>query len=168
VVAARATRTGWGLRLELATARVNGARDLYVALRAGAEAVGLASTAGRSVARLHQAGLRHRDLTVENLLVGSDPDAPLTVIDLDRCSLKGAPLSRSERVAALARLARSAVKRGLMRPDGPLDADTCAGFLAAYTAARGQPEPNLGRAVASRVRRHRSLWGRARSMPGAG
>ena len=172
VVVARATRVGWaGYRLELATAKVRDARDLYVALLAGVAVPPLVTAAGRSVAALHEAGLNHRDLTVENLLIGPDPGSALTVIDLDRCTL-GPPLGRAARVASLARLARSAVKRGLAADHGgPLDAEACALFLAAYEEARGQLEPDLGPAVTRRVRRHlsfRSLRGRSGSIPSSG
>jgi len=141
VVAARITRGVAGLvKLEIATARVEGARDLLNVLQGllrgefeekqpvgNQEDVGhvpswdqLAVDSGQTLRMLHDAGLHHRDLQVKNLLVpsvcvGEVPaaDRALVVLDLDRCSV-GEPPSHVERVRSLARFARSLVKSGLL------------------------------------------------------
>jgi hypothetical protein len=122
VIAARATRVLpllW--KLEVATARLPAEGDLLDVLRARGSVPGLALAAGRTLRHAHDAGLRHRDLQVKNLLVpagfpgaggASDPVA-LVVLDLDRCDV-GAPLVEEERIAALARFARSLVKQKVL------------------------------------------------------
>jgi 3-deoxy-D-manno-octulosonic acid kinase len=116
VVAARATRGPFGLHaLELATARVPSRGDLLDVLRSRSLPLPqVAAAAGGTLRRLHDAGLRHRDLNARNLLVPAGSAAGgLVVLDLDRCRV-GEPLGRHERVAALARLARSLVKNGVL------------------------------------------------------
>jgi len=172
VVATRATRV-WGalFRLEIATARVVGAEDLLDALRGARDAparlVTLASAAGRTLRRLHELGLHHRDLQVKNLLVPADlaADGLLVVIDLDRCEL-GAPPTRQERVLSLARFARSLVKHALLprwgEPAPPATWHACRAFLAAYGAGDHHRRAPLLAAVARRLRRslraHQALW----------
>jgi hypothetical protein len=90
-----------------------------------------ACAAGSAVRAFHDAGARHSDLHVGNLLFrdcGTRVEA--LVVDLDRTRL-GAPPRPAERMAELMRLHRSLVKRGLL---GEVGARGCAGFLAAYTA----------------------------------
>ena len=141
VVAARVTRGPAGLvKLEIATARVEGARDLLDVLRSllrgkleGQQSIHnqgdaghvstwdqLAVEAGRTLRMLHDAGLHHRDLQVKNLLVPKDladavpaADRTLVVLDLDRCTVSEPP-TRAERVQSLTRFARSLVKSGLL------------------------------------------------------
>lgn len=178
VVVARARRSAPGLwRLELATAFVPDAHDLLAALRAagcdGSARTALARAVGRTLRRLHDEGLRHRDLQVKNLLVppGLGSDGLLVVIDLDRCRL-GMPLRPGERLASLARFTRSLVRRGLLPgagtggrpgagPDGSEAAEVARGemaslvgvraFLAAYGRVEGLGRAALARAVARRV-----------------
>ncbi|MFT7463942.1 MAG: hypothetical protein ACI9EF_002290 [Pseudohongiellaceae bacterium] len=119
VVVARSARATAGLyRCEIATARLPGTVDLLDALvsRPVAEWTELAGAVGRTLGRLHEVGLVHRDMQVKNLLVGAGferQDSLLPVIDLDGCEMVG-QLGRRERLAALARFARSLVKRGLL------------------------------------------------------
>ncbi len=172
VVAVRCTRAGpGGWRLELATARVPGGRDLLeVATEARAAGSGLdrlARAAGLTVRRLHDAGLRHRDLQLKNLLVapgGPADGKDLVVLDLDRCTLAG-PLAQAERVASLARLGRSALKHGL----GPAGtADDSSGvwwtrhFFTAYGTSGGRSAAAWLRVVRRRLRQrvaaHRLFW----------
>jgi hypothetical protein len=90
-----------------------------------------ASAAGSAVRAFHDAGARHSDLHVGNLLFrdrGARVEA--LVVDLDKTRL-GAPLRPGERMTELMRLHRSLAKRGLLAEVG---ARGCAGFFAAYTA----------------------------------
>ena len=173
VVAARATATGFGLhRLEIATARVQGGVDLLAALVAGQDRAALAAQAGRTLRGLHDAGLRHRDLQVKNLLV--PPEGPAAerafVLDLDRCRL-GVPLDGDARTASLARFARSLVKHGLLsvgsaqQPAANPSRGALRAFLAGYGSLPGLGRSELCRQVALRLRRqvrwHRWFWGQA-------
>jgi len=161
VIAARATRvipTLW--KLEVATARLRAEGDLLDVLRARGSVPGLALSAGRTLKRAHDAGLRHRDLQVKNLLVpagfpgagGAGEPAALVVLDLDRCDV-GAPLGEEERIAALARFARSLVKQKVL----PAARDARA-FARGYGAT-----PDFLKRLAARAERqvgwHRLAWG---------
>ncbi|HEX5012450.1 MAG TPA: lipopolysaccharide kinase InaA family protein [Planctomycetota bacterium] len=122
VIAARATRVMpllW--RLEVATARLPAEGDLLEVLRARGSVPGLPLAVGRTLRSAHDAGLRHRDLQVKNLLVpagfpgmgGASEPVALVLLDLDRCEV-AAPLSEEERLAALARFARSLAKQNVL------------------------------------------------------
>lgn len=88
-----------------------------------------AEAAGRAVRRLHDAGGEHADLHLGNLLLRSGPDTcECLVIDLDRAD-RASEVSPARRMAELARLYRSLVKRGLVSRLG--DAGR-AHFFAAY------------------------------------
>lgn len=165
VVAARATRTGalWGL--DVATARVPAEGDLLESLQARGPQPALVLAAGRTLRRAHDAGLRHRDLQVKNLLVpagfpgpgGPSDPADLVLLDLDRCAV-GGPLDDLERVASLARFARSLAKHGLLERPGA----AARLFVRAYGPWPGWPARRLLREVGRRVIRavatHRWLW----------
>lgn len=165
VVAARATRAGPLWTIELATQRLPAEGDLLDCLRAHGPAASLARAAGRTLRRAHDAGLHHRDLQVKNLLVPAGfpgpggPDRPhdLVLLDLDRCRV-GQPLNVAERLASLARFARSLVKHGFLRPPGA----EIRLFLRAYGGLPGHPPARLLELVGGRVRRevarHRWLW----------
>jgi 3-deoxy-D-manno-octulosonic acid kinase len=87
--------------------------------------------AARAIRRFHDAGGRHADLNVANLLLaprGDEFDA--LVIDLDRARIT-APVPPSCRMRELARLYRSLVKRGAHAGLGASERDA---FLAAYCA----------------------------------
>jgi 3-deoxy-D-manno-octulosonic acid kinase len=89
-----------------------------------------AAAAGRALRRFHEAGGRHADLHVGNLLLREGTGEPeVLVIDLDRARLGAAP-DAGARMAELMRLYRSLVKRGLT---GAMGARGCARFLASYT-----------------------------------
>src|SRR5262245_21014025 len=160
VIAARATRVLLLWKLEVATARLPAEGDLLDVLRARGSVPGLALAAGRTLRRAHDAGLRHRDLQVKNLLVpagfpgagGAGDPVALVLLDLDRCDV-GAPLSEEERLAALARFARSLAKRKVM----PAARDV-------RTFARGYgANADFLRRLAERAERqvgwHRLAWG---------
>jgi tRNA A-37 threonylcarbamoyl transferase component Bud32 len=159
VVAARASLAGGLWVLELATARLPAQGDLLELLRSGRASPGLATAIGRTLRAAPEAGLRHRDLQVKNLLVLDAPAPAVAILDLDRCSV-GAPLGTEERVAALARLGRSLVKQDVLPAAGALRR-----FFRAY-AEGGEPRAvellrRVQRSTARAVKRHRPLWPRA-------
>lgn len=165
VVVARAVGQGCGLhRLELATERMAGAVDLLDAWLHQGEARALAALAGRTLRRLHDVGLRHRDLQVKNLLVPREgATAPLaTVIDLDRSRLAG-PLDHGERERSVARFARSMVKRGLLpgfrdaAPESLGWTSTARGFMEGYGTPPGSGRRAFLRRVARRLARDVAL-----------
>jgi 3-deoxy-D-manno-octulosonic acid kinase len=88
-----------------------------------------AEAAGRAVRRFHDAGGRHADLHIKNLLLCEDGrGARALVIDLDRARATAPPDPR-RRMRELMRLYRSLIKRGLLAQVGPRG---CARFFAAY------------------------------------
>jgi len=158
VVVVRSTAGPGGLhRLELATARVEGAVDLLEALRSQADPRPLAALAGRTLRKLHDAGLRHRDLQVKNLLVRGD-GAPVElawVIDLDRCRL-GQALGQEPRLASLTRFTRSLVKRGVLPAtagQGAVPWSACRAFLQEYGGLDGLSAAALSRRLRGRLAR---------------
>lgn len=118
----------------LATVFEAGTRDGLAYLEAPAperERIAVARAAGRAVRAFHDAGGRHGDLHVKNLLVrdpGGDPT--ITVIDLDGARVTPG-LTPSERMAQVMRLFRSLVKRDLL---GALGRRGVAAFFGAYCA----------------------------------
>jgi hypothetical protein len=178
VVVARATRVLPGLnRCEIATARLPGAVDLFAALLDSTRQgwVELASAAGRTLARLHDVGLAHRDLQVKNLLVpaGSRDELDLlAVIDLDG-SVLGAALGREARLQALTRFARSLVKRRLLPRRGAdvaLPSDAIRAFLAGYGFGAGLGRAALSKVLSRRLARqiavHGLFWPRTHPQDG--
>lgn len=174
VAVARTTRLlGGFFRSEIATVRLAGAVDLLAALenRPAHEWCPLAGALGRTLARLHEVGLVHRDMQVKNLLVPATLNNCdlLAVIDLDGCQLT-ARLNAEARLKALTRFARSLVKRGLLpgRGDGagPLPRAALREFLHAYSAGqeprheggRGSLLRQLARRLARQVAFHRLFW----------
>jgi ribosomal 50S subunit-associated protein YjgA (DUF615 family) len=90
-----------------------------------------ARAAGSAVRRLHDAGGRHRDLQIANLLVReTGAETEVVVVDLDRARMVP-DLSASRRMTELMRLYRSLRKRLLLDAVGPR---ACAAFFGAYTA----------------------------------
>ncbi len=87
--------------------------------------------AARAVRSFHDAGGRHADLHVGNLLFREqDGRSEALVIDLDKARA-GAPPDARRRMRELMRLYRSLVKRGA---DAEVGARGCARFLRAYCA----------------------------------
>jgi tRNA A-37 threonylcarbamoyl transferase component Bud32 len=116
----------------------------------GREAVlDAAAATGDAVRRFHDAGGRHADLHLGNLLLRQREGAlEALVIDLDKARrLSRVPAAR--RMAELMRLYRSAVKRGLLERIG---ARGCARFLGAYV--RG--DRALRRALLAHLPRERT------------
>jgi 3-deoxy-D-manno-octulosonic acid kinase len=96
---------------------------------APARRLAAAAAAGRAVRRFHDAGGRHADLHVKNLLLREGGAGfECVVVDLDKARLVTDP-TPADRMAELMRLFRSLVKRGLLDPVG---ARGCARFLGAY------------------------------------
>lgn len=79
----------------------------------------------RSLREIHDAGLDHPDLNLGNILVMAPGTRETIVfIDLDRASLRGAPLGGAARARALRRIRRSVAKldpRGRWMPPAELD-----------------------------------------------
>jgi hypothetical protein len=91
----------------------------------------LATAAGTSLRRFHDAGGRHADLRVGNLLIReAGASQHLLVVDLDRARV-ASPVPAHRRMAEIMRLYRSLLKR---RMSGALAPEVIAHFLDAYTA----------------------------------
>jgi hypothetical protein len=116
----------------LGTVLEEGAQDALAFLESAPEPARVlraARAAGEAVRRLHDAGGHHADLHVKNLLIREhDESVECRVVDLDRARLEVA-LTPAERIAQLARLWRSLVKRGVLERVGPRG---CARFVGAY------------------------------------
>ncbi|MDX1649818.1 MAG: lipopolysaccharide kinase InaA family protein [Myxococcota bacterium] len=142
-------RAGLFRRLAVLTVREEHTVDALEFLRAGpdrARVLRAAAAAGRAVRRFHDAGGRHADLHVKNLLVREqDGKAQVCVIDLDKA--RHTPgLTPDERMSQVMRLFRSLLKRGVLRTVGRRG---CARFLGVYC---GDDRP-LRRAMMRRVDR---------------
>jgi len=122
---------------DVATGEVAGARDLSVALaeperQARAAALGATATL---LHRLAEAGARHPDLNLKNVLVAADRDGGVVahVIDVDRVTFEG-PSSDEARRANARRLLRSIEKwRDRLAPGAADEA------LSQLSAAAGVP-----------------------------
>jgi hypothetical protein len=116
----------------VATVEEAGTLDALAFLQAGPDRGRIARgarAAGRAVRRFHDAGGRHADLHVKNLLLREEAGGPrCLVVDLDRVRVGAAP-SPAARMAELMRLYRSLVKRGLVERVGRRG---LAAFLGAY------------------------------------
>jgi tRNA A-37 threonylcarbamoyl transferase component Bud32 len=89
------------------------------------------AAAGRAVRTFHDAGGRHADLHVKNLLLRETGAATACiVVDLDKARA-ASDATPAERMGELMRLFRSLVKRGFLARVG---ARGCASFLSAYCA----------------------------------
>jgi 3-deoxy-D-manno-octulosonic acid kinase len=103
----------------LGTLHIEGARDGVAWLAqqpSEAELLAVAGAAGHAVRRFHDAGGRHADLHVKNLLV-QEREPQVLVIDLDK-GRAGDPPPPRRRMRELMRLRRSLVKRGLLEQVG--------------------------------------------------
>ncbi len=150
-VALCGVRSGLFWRGELATVHVEGSVDGLGFLRGHPtrERVARASAAaGRSVRRFHDAGGRHADLHLANLLLcDRDTEIEIVVIDLDKARV-GAPPSAGRRMRELMRLYRSLRKHGMQARVGSRGT---AAFLSAYVGR----DRELRRALLRRLRRER-------------
>jgi len=124
-----------------------------------------ASAAGAALRRFHDAGGRHRDLHLGNLLLREDPaGAELLLVDLDRARC-GRPPRAPARFAEIMRLYRSLAKRGLA---GAVGRRGCAAFLRAYTGTDRDLRRALLRNLPRERRRlalHRLAWTTDGSVP---
>jgi hypothetical protein len=131
-VAARRVRGFY--RAVVATLYEEDTRDGIALLARGLEARTrgrAAAAAGAAVRALHDAGGRHADLHIGNLLFReAGPRFEALVVDLDRARV-AAPPGAARRMAELMRLHRSLVKRGWIADVGTRG---CARFFVAYTA----------------------------------
>ena len=91
----------------------------------------LAAAAGTSLRHFHDAGGRHADLHVGNLLIReAGVSQRVLLVDLDRARV-ASPVPERRRMAEIMRLYRSLLKR---RMSGALAPEVIARFLDAYTA----------------------------------
>jgi hypothetical protein len=140
VLAARARQAGlFGFHLDLVTRRIEGTAALgelwsHPRLSPAARKA-LARGAARLIASMHACGMVHVDLNARNLIAAQEDlargDAPMWVVDLDRCWLEPAPLGAKERLAILRRFYRSFVRLARGGTPMPTRGD-CARFLCAY------------------------------------
>jgi len=107
-----------------------------------------AAAAGRAVRSFHDAGGRHADLHVKNLVFREgDAATEAWVVDLDKVRVSRVPGAR-RRAVELMRLYRSLLKRRLL---GRVGERGCARFLAAYVAG----DRDLRRALRPHLRREK-------------
>jgi 3-deoxy-D-manno-octulosonic acid kinase len=112
-----------------------------------------AAAIGGAVRRFHDAGGRHPDLHVKNVLLRETrAGAEAIVIDLDRGRV-GAPASLRARARELGRLWRSLLKRGVADTVGERGV---AAFLAAYCGGDRALREALGRRLPAE--RRRAAW----------
>lgn len=139
--------------LALATLYEEGAVDALAFLASGpdeARVLRAAAAFGAAVRRFHDAGGRHADLHVKNLLLRETrAGADAIVIDLDR-GIAGAPPGPERRARELGRLWRSLTKRKVAEQVGERGV---AAFLAAYCAGDRALREALGRHLPAERRR---------------
>lgn len=109
ILAARAMKDGWGwYRLEIVSREIPRAAQWTEFLRRGTDRHRTLRAVAAAVRRFHDAGVRHGDLTVDNILVA---DGAVYFVDFD--SARRVEMSDALRLRELRRLLRSARKRGL-------------------------------------------------------
>jgi len=163
-----------GLTWRIATATVDRpeARDAHEWLEGGrsrASCILAARAIARTLRRLHDAGVRHGDLQLKNLLltVPSRRDLDCVAVDFDRATCGSTPLSAPARMREWMRLVRSCEKSG--RHD-VLSPRVVAAALHQYCGGdRALRRALLERlpSESARLRRHRWLWrilGKARRV----
>jgi len=153
---AAAQRSGWVWAARVATVFEEDAPDLLAFLEPGpssARIVAAAEACGRAIRRFHDAGGTHADLHVKNLLLReSGGECEAILIDLDGAGF-GEPPDAARRMHELARLQRSALKRGVA---GQIDFEANRAVLDGYVgedealgAALGRHWPRERRRVAA-------------------
>jgi len=152
-VFALAQRRGLLFGLALATLYEEGAVDALAFLASAPDegrVLRAASAFGAAVRRFHDAGGRHADLHVKNLLLRETrAGADAIVIDLDRGAVATAP-DPARRARELGRLWRSLAKRGVAAQVGERGV---AAFLSAYCAGDRALREALGRHLPAERRR---------------
>ena len=155
-VFALALRRGLCWTHALATVYEEGAVDALQFLDSAPDAARIlraAAAIGAAVRRFHDAGGRHPDLHVKNLLLRETrAGAEAIVIDLDR-GRAGAPPALRVRARELGRLWRSLLKRGVAEAVGERGV---AAFLSAYCAGDRELREALGRLLPAA--RRRAAW----------
>ena len=124
----------------IGTLEEEGAVDLRLALEASQSALErqrLARAVGSAVRRLHDAGVDHRDLQLQNVLLAPGPPLRIVVVDLDRAVFHSSAaaddgMTPRRRARNLGRLVRSAFKSGLA--PGRLGRRDLAALFGGYTA----------------------------------
>ncbi len=152
-------RLGLFYRAVLVTEEIEGGRDLAARLETTPVDRACARASARAVRRMHDAGFRHADLNLKNVLVreaGETLEAYIVDWDLARRSPR--PLSRRARLGNLMRLDRSARKtasRGL-----PVPLKEKLRFLKHYFAPPGSAPPTRAalRRWALLARIHAVAW----------
>jgi 3-deoxy-D-manno-octulosonic acid kinase len=129
-----ARRRGLFWEASLATAFETGSTSGGAFLRSGARrsrVIEAAQAAGRAIRAFHDAGARHPDLHVDNILIrepGDEQHAQVVVIDLDRVRIEP-EVAASRRMTELMRLYRSLEKRRLLNEESDR---ICSAFFGAY------------------------------------
>jgi 3-deoxy-D-manno-octulosonic acid kinase len=146
----------------LGTLHVEDSLDGLAWLERGPDAshiVACAASAGRAVRAFHDAGGRHADLHIKNLLVCAGEPGSVLVIDLDRARA-GEPPSPARRMRELSRLVRSLLKRRVFERIGRAGReaffDSYTGGDAAFGRALLAHWPREKRRVARHARGYRS------------
>jgi 3-deoxy-D-manno-octulosonic acid kinase len=152
-VFALALRRGPLFTLALGTLYEEGAVDALTFLASAPDegrVLRAAAAFGAAVRRFHDAGGRHADLHVKNLLLRETrAGADAIVIDLDRGAIGAAPLP-ARRARELGRLWRSLAKRGVADQVGERG---IAAFLSAYCAGDRALRAALNRHLPAERRR---------------
>ncbi|MCE9581401.1 MAG: hypothetical protein K8T20_02675 [Planctomycetes bacterium] len=153
VLAVRAERHGIAWRLDVVTRKIEDAVQLRELLREDRPA-GFARPSVHAVAaavrRMHDSGLWHADLNLQNILVTRAGD--VRIIDLAGSKVKR-PLPESARLDNLARLYRSLEKQHLHVP--PF---TLLRFLMVYFVRDRAAVKRAVAAAEAKMRRHRLWW----------
>jgi 3-deoxy-D-manno-octulosonic acid kinase len=129
-----------GYSAMLAVGWIDGAVDLARWVEAvPAERVETMRSVGEAIARMHDAGVAHPDLNLQNLLITPGPGGArrVVIIDFDRARLYGRPLSARLRRAAIQRMTRSAWSLG-----APIGIPETEAFAAGYGANWPFPSPH--------------------------
>lgn len=155
-------------RFWLISREVQGARDLLEILRdepIQQTRSRVLEAASHSVRALHDAGIRHADLNLKNILIGTDTDEPRAlVIDLDRSCLIGTPLGEADRLANLMRLLRSLRKQSHLAGRSLASPRDCVRFARGYYGTDRQGlRQACQRAADTRPGLRRLLWRSAES-----
>ncbi|MBK7948686.1 MAG: hypothetical protein IPK00_08055 [Deltaproteobacteria bacterium] len=166
-VAAIASRRGGLWSCHFAALEREGARDgrAWLAAAPSPRALRLAALAfARALRRLHDAGVVHGDLNLRNLLIEGEGDALACLfVDLDHARAR-AVVSPRDRLAELARLARSLEKLGLAdRVDARLRARVVVAYCGSDRTLRRALLASQGREQ-RRLARHRIAWRAARIL----
>jgi 3-deoxy-D-manno-octulosonic acid kinase len=153
VLGVRAEKRGLAWRLDVVTRTIENAatlRDLIAGeAPRGFPAVPVAAVAA-AVRRMHDSGLWHADLNLQNILVTRDGD--VRIIDLAGSKVKR-PLPERARLDNLARLYRSLEKQHL-----PLPRFSLLRFLMVYFVRDRKAVKKAVVEAESKMRRHRLWW----------